>query len=130
MKLKTILMQNFGVTNKEHYGMLWYFLEWSIKLPGAYLLQTHLRGSLIETGDLFNLAKTMLSVLHKELEYKVEEPKYKKLEAMQLTIKPNPNLQLVNKPSCISPHEVSQSLLIYPVQNLLVKNYMGEGKGA
>ena len=23
-------MQNFGVTNKEHYGMLWYFLEWSI----------------------------------------------------------------------------------------------------
>ena len=22
--------QNFGVTNKEHYGMLWYFLEWSI----------------------------------------------------------------------------------------------------
>ena len=23
-------MQNFGVTSKEHYGMLWYFLEWSI----------------------------------------------------------------------------------------------------
>ena len=23
-------MQNFGVTNKERYGMLWYFLEWSI----------------------------------------------------------------------------------------------------
>ena len=22
-------MQNFGVTNKEYYGMLWYFLEWS-----------------------------------------------------------------------------------------------------
>ena len=20
----------FGVTNKEHYGMSWYFLEWSI----------------------------------------------------------------------------------------------------
>ena len=20
-----------GVTNKEHYGMLWYFLEWSIE---------------------------------------------------------------------------------------------------
>ena len=20
----------FGVINKEHYGMLWYFLEWSI----------------------------------------------------------------------------------------------------
>ena len=25
-----MLMQNFWVTNKEHYGMLWYFLEWSI----------------------------------------------------------------------------------------------------
>ena len=23
----------FGVTNKEHYGMLWYFLEWPIALP-------------------------------------------------------------------------------------------------
>ena len=22
----------FGVTNKEHYGVLWYFLEWSIKM--------------------------------------------------------------------------------------------------
>ena len=22
--------KNFGVTNKEHYGMFWYFLEWSI----------------------------------------------------------------------------------------------------
>ena len=27
-------MQNFGVTNKEHYDALWYFLEWSI----AFLL--------------------------------------------------------------------------------------------
>ena len=25
-KLKTMLMQIWGVTNKEHYGMLWYFL--------------------------------------------------------------------------------------------------------
>ena len=24
-------MQNFGVTKKEYYGMLWYFLEWSIR---------------------------------------------------------------------------------------------------
>ena len=29
-KLKTMLMQNLGVKNKEYYGMLWYFLEWSI----------------------------------------------------------------------------------------------------
>ena len=25
---------NFGVTNKEHYGMLWYFLEWPISVVG------------------------------------------------------------------------------------------------
>ena len=30
MKLKTMLMQLFGVTKKEHYDMLWYFLAWSI----------------------------------------------------------------------------------------------------
>ena len=29
-KLKTMLLQNVGVTNKEHYGMLWYFLERAI----------------------------------------------------------------------------------------------------
>ena len=29
-KLKTMLMQNLWVTNKEYYGILWYFLEWSI----------------------------------------------------------------------------------------------------
>ena len=26
-----MLTQNFGVTNKEHYGMLWCFMEWSIQ---------------------------------------------------------------------------------------------------
>ena len=31
-------MQNFGMTNKEHYGMLRYFLEWSIA-------RTHIIGS-------------------------------------------------------------------------------------
>ena len=30
--MKTMLMQNLGATNKEHYGVLWYFLEWSIVL--------------------------------------------------------------------------------------------------
>ena len=34
-KLKTILMQNFGVTNKEHSGMLWYF--WSGQFGTAQL---------------------------------------------------------------------------------------------
>ena len=40
---------------------------------GAYLFQAHLRG-----GDLFNLETTMVSVLHKGLEYIVEKLRDKK----------------------------------------------------
>ena len=51
---------------------------------GAYLFQAHLRGGgeggLMEIGGLFNLEKTMVSVVHKELEYEVEKLKYKKNE--------------------------------------------------
>ena len=35
-------------------------------------------GDLLEMGDLFNLEKTMASVLHKELEQKVEKLKNKR----------------------------------------------------
>ena len=63
------------------------------------------RGGLFERGGFFNLARTMVSVLHKELECKVEKLNYKKLEV----IHPNINSQLVNKPSQISPHKVLQS---------------------
>ena len=53
---------------------------------GAYLFQVHLwgggglieAGDLLEMGGLFNLEKTMASVLHKELEQKVEKLKNKK----------------------------------------------------
>ena len=31
-KLKTMVMQNFGVTNKEQYGMLWYFWSGQLRL--------------------------------------------------------------------------------------------------
>ena len=41
---------------------------------------------------LFNLAKTMVSVLRKELECKVEKIQYKKLEVMQPRIKNNAEL--------------------------------------
>ena len=50
-------------------------------------LETRLRGSLKEAGvllggwGLFDLAKMVLSVLHK-LECKVDKPKYKKLEVI------------------------------------------------
>ena len=47
---------------------------------GAYLFQAHFRGfnrdgRLIWERGLFNLEKTMVSVLHKELEYKVDKLK-------------------------------------------------------
>ena len=42
---------------------------------GVYLPQTHLTvgggGGLNRVRDLFNLAKTMVLILHKELEYKM-----------------------------------------------------------
>ena len=31
-----MLMQNFGLTNKEYYGMSGYFLEWSITNHGSF----------------------------------------------------------------------------------------------
>ena len=40
---------------------------------GAYLFQAHLSRGLIETGGLFYLETTMVSVLHEELEYEVEK---------------------------------------------------------
>ena len=36
---------------------------------------------------MFNLAKTVVSVLHKELEYKEEKLKHKKVKVMHLMIK-------------------------------------------
>ena len=52
----------------------------------AYLFQAPLRGGLIETSGLFekgagvfNLEKTMASVLHKDLQYNVDKLKYKKI---------------------------------------------------
>ena len=41
---KTMLMQNVGVTNKECYGMLWYFLELSIGWSSVQLFVVCSRG--------------------------------------------------------------------------------------
>ena len=49
----------------------------------------------------------MESVLHKELEYKVEKLKNKKVGGHAAGDQnKNPNFQLINKPSLISPHKV------------------------
>ena len=54
----------------------------SIKPPGVYLFQTHLR-----EGGLHNLAKTMVSVLHKELELQSVKAQVQWLYVMQPRIK-------------------------------------------
>ena len=33
----------FGVTNKEYYGMLWYFLEWSIVVSAQHITSAYKR---------------------------------------------------------------------------------------
>ena len=63
-------------------------------------------------GRLFNLAKTMVLVLHRNPKDKVEKLKYKKLEGMHPEIKNKSKLPAGNKPSWINPHEVLQSRLI------------------
>ena len=55
--------------------------------PGGYLFQTHLRGTLIETWDLFNLAQPIVSVKELLVECRAEKLKYKKFEVMQARIK-------------------------------------------
>ena len=44
-------------------------------------------GGLFERGNLFNLAKIIVLVVHKELKYKVKKLKNKKSEVMQPRIK-------------------------------------------
>ena len=53
----------------------------SIKPPEGLFISSPFewgRGGLIEAGGLFSLETTMVSVLHRELKYKVEKLKYKK----------------------------------------------------
>ena len=52
----------------------------SIKPPGGLIYFKPIWGGVLNRngGGLFNLEKTMVSVLHKELEYKVEKLKCKK----------------------------------------------------
>ena len=70
---------------------------------GLIITNTFEGGGLIETGGFFNLAKKTVSALHKELEYKVEKLKYKKLEVMQPRIKNKSDLPVgeVNHPGSV-----------------------------
>ena len=57
-KLKTMLMQNVWVTNKEQYGMLWYFLEWSINSaykPNEFICSIRIWTSYLPVGVCYCL---------------------------------------------------------------------------
>ena len=62
----------------------------SIKPPGGLYISSPFEeggGGLFERRGLFNLEMTMVSVLRKELKYKVEKLKYKKFYVMQPRIR-------------------------------------------
>ena len=73
----------------------------SLRLPEVYYRKSYIKprgegliyfkpisgGAYLRRRRLCNLETTMVSVLHKELECKVEKPKYKKLEVMQTRIR-------------------------------------------
>ena len=62
-----MLMQNIGVTNKEHYGMLWYFLEWSIEcfhLRGQHLCKFIRTKESVRIRKEFNSQKIGLGHQH------------------------------------------------------------------
>ena len=79
----------------------------------ASLFQTHLRGGLIETGSLFNVAKMMVSVLHKELQCRVEKREYNRKQLRN-------SGWWINRPS-----SVHRKFFSFTVYHLLVNNNRG-----
>ena len=67
-------------------------------------------------GVVFNLAKMMVSVLPKELEYEVEKLKYKKLEVKLQPRITNKSELPVGEKTILNPHDVLQSCLINTVE--------------
>ena len=76
-----------NVSDNKHDTLALVYRKSSIKPSGDLLILNILELRAYLRRGLFNLAKKMVPVLHKELEYKVEKLKYKKLEVMQPRIK-------------------------------------------
>ena len=116
----SILYKHFGI-NFNLTEVFCQVLKSSIKPPPPPprdLLNKIDPGAYLRWGSYFFLAKTLVSVLPKELVYKVENHKYEKLEIMQ-------PCQLVNNPSWISPHQLLQSWLIDTVKWRIIRGRLG-----
>ena len=58
-----MLVQNFGVTKKERYGMLWYFLEWSIAVTVNFGLLA------IEHTQTYETYRVMWKILNRRCKH-------------------------------------------------------------
>ena len=65
------LMQNFGLTNKEHYGMLWYSLEWSTDCRGVGLKWREKREGSVNISFYMFIITTIESYFCKSLIVKI-----------------------------------------------------------
>ena len=86
------------------------FLQWALSIPSPIV--------------------AIVSVLHKELEYKVESSSTSSFRSCTLGSESNPSFHWVNKPSQISPYEVLQLWLINAGYHLSAKSDKGEERGA
>ena len=79
-----------------------------LKVSIKVLLKIHTVNPLLRQGGggLFNLEMMMVSVRHKELEYKVESSSTRSFRSCSQGSESNLNFQLVNKPPWTSPHKV------------------------
>ena len=82
-KPKTMLMQNFGMTNIEYYGMLWYFLEWSILVCVICLI------NIISENLASDLPNNKGGIL-------IRKQKIRQLSMLFLTFLPASNLAVFN----------------------------------
>ena len=102
--MKYMLLKKKSNNNKLNYKNKTKNRKSSIKSPGGLIYFKPIWGGglnrdgglIWEGGGLFNLEKTMVSILHKKLKYNVETLKYKRLEVMQPRINNKPEL-LVGK---------------------------------
>ena len=86
----------------------------SIYPPGGLIYFKHIWGG----GGVGEEAYTMVSVLHKELEYKVKKLKYKKLEVMQPRVKNKyvrPSSWWINLPGSVHTQFYSRDWLIQSI---------------
>ena len=96
--------------------------------PGGLFISSPFEAGLIERGGLFNLETMMdrYQYFIKNQNTKWKSSSTRSFRSCSRRSESNPNFQLVNRPSRISPHQVLTVVIDY---YLLVKNNQGQGGG-